>query len=332
MDNNIIEVKNNPVALRDFYEGLVQIAKLLSHDISNKGWLFVIDPRISDTTLNGEFLSFKNALRPEIANRLNLVIFHHGKSIPIKDGNELDPQLVRQILSEAPRGYPILPSAEKRDEVFLALLHQWVTGQGPMTARFLEEVVGCNYRTVFSAVDMLGASIERLPDRRFSLKYFPEHEWGRFLAVARKVRATLFFADASDQPRSTDSLLRRFLALKRSDVAVGGVLGAKRYYADLDLVGNPRLDLCVHCPGSFADIAFVQDLDPALERTSDQQRPARLAVHFIRRKETFFDPENDGSLWADPVESLIHLYQARLDEQARAFQEFLMMRGRELNG
>jgi hypothetical protein len=51
------------------------------------------------------------------------------------------------------------------------------------------------------------------------------------------------------RPRSPEVLLQRLSELNRSDIAVGGVLGARHYFPGLDLVGTPRLDLVVHSTG-----------------------------------------------------------------------------------
>jgi len=192
--------------------------------------------------------------------------------------------------------------------------------------------VGCNYRTVSATVNRLGPVLRRHTNRRIELKHFPDDAWSRFVAVADKTRATMLYIDPSDQPRSPESLVQRLKRLGRGDIAVGGVLGAKRYDPDLDIVGTPRLDLCVHAPGKYVDLDFVQQLDPALERTQAPDRPARMALHFLRRETPLFDREPDGSLWADPVECLLDLYEARLESQATDFAEFLATRGRELSG
>ena len=142
----------------------------------------------------------------------------------------------------------------------------------------------------------------------------------------------MLYADVSDQPHSYDSLLQRLWRLNIKYIAVGGVLGAKRFHDDLDIVGAPRLDLCIHAPEKYVNLDFMHALDPALERTRDTHRPARVALHFIRRKDALFDQDADGTLWADPVECLLNLYNARLEQQARRFQEFLMARAREQNG
>ncbi len=329
----IVEVKTRLPAARDLRDALVSLAMILGDKDDLRGYLLLQNPDLSKEFLESALQRFKATLRPDLCARLHLVV---AKGQDIVTGameiHEQDRELLERGLRQEETSSTSLAPASKQDEVFLVMLHQWVTGQGPMTSKWIEETVGCNYRTVVNALERLGPSVLRHSDRSVSLKYFPEQEWGRLLANMKRVRSTVLYTDASGQPRSPESLLRRLQCQGRHDVSIGGVLGAKRYYRDLDIVGAPRLDLCLHCPSRVVDTDLVRKLDPALERTRDIHRPAQLALHFIRRKEPFFDHDAAGGPWADPVECLLELYSARLDMQARSFQDFLVSKGRELSG
>ena len=109
-------------------------------------------------------------------------------------------------------------------------------------------------------------------------------------------------------------------------------MGAKRYYSDLDIIGTPRLDLCVHCTGKYIDLDFIKYLDPALELSRDPHAPTRLALHFVRRNNPLFDKGKNDVSWADPVECLFDLHEARLDSLAASFSEYLSEQGSVLNG
>lgn len=328
----VVEVKVSLQAARGLHDALTTTAMYLSKHPSKRGYLLLTQPKLSREFLRQEMDSFHRILVPGIADRLKLVVAEAGRLTVGAESIRQDDHAILQQALQVP--YPNLtPSvrARKQDEVFLLMLQQWVTGQGPLAVKWLEESAGCNYRTVSSALECLGNAIERHSDRSASLKYFPEDAWSRVVAMAPQIRSTVFYADASGQPRSFQSLLKRLHNLQRNDIAIGGVLGAKHYYGELDLVGTPRLDLCVHAPGGHMDAEFVTRLDPALQPTKDPQQPG-LAVHFIRRKEPFFDRDPSGTLWADPIECLLELYTARLDLQARDFQHYLASRGRELSG
>ena len=113
---------------------------------------------------------------------------------------------------------------------------------------------------------------------------------------------------------------------------MGGVIGAKYYYPDLNMVSTPRLDLCVHAPKDHFDLEFMKHLDPALKRSAATNGHSRVALHFIRRKESFFTRDESGNFWADPVECLTDLYEAALDPQALEFQTHLLKRAQSSNG
>lgn len=325
-------LKSRLSSARGLRDALVGLARTLAEKKKHRGYLLLVDPGLSRQFLEQEIEGFKETLRPEIATRLHWVTAQGGK--PEVGGGRLAPadlDLLQAGLKGSEKATDLLPPPKKRDEVFLAILRQWIAGEGPMTIRWLQDLVGCNYRTVAATVDRLGHAVQRHSDRSVALKYFPEQEWERFLPVAYKTRATIHYADASDQPRSPESLLQRVRALNRMDIAPGGVIGAKQYYPDLDIIGMPRLDLCIHCPARTPDLDFVQKLDPALEVTRDPHRPARLALHFIRRALPLYGGLQHTSRWADPVECLLHLYDARLTQQARSFEEYLIQRGKDVN-
>ena len=318
----IIEVKRGLSALRELRDALIRLAVSLARDSGKRGYLILVDPKLNKDRLASEINEIKSALLPDVAKRLLPVVSKKGEILP--GGARLeDAGLLQRTVDESGESGVLLPSSETQSEVFLVLLQQWIAGKTPMTSKGLGEIVGCTYRTVSAALHRLGPAIKRFSNRSVTFRYFPDQEWKRSLAVMNKIRSTIRYADASDQPRSSESLLRRLRQLRRDDIAVGGVFGAKRHYPDLDIIGAPRLDLCFHVSGARVDLDFIRLLDPALERTRDPHRSARLALHFMRRKDPLFDRDNEGFLWADEVECLLELFDAGLEHQALEFQSFL---------
>ena len=326
------EVKLQLSAIRTLRNSLVQLLRGLAEWEDKTAYLVLVDPRVSDSSLDEEMRVFAGALRPEIGKRLSLIIFRDGEMEGAPAGIEpSDLEVVKREV-EASRRLPFsLPRADKQSEVLRVVLHQWVTGQGPMTADWVAQVVGCNYRTVAAMLDKLGPAVDRLEDRRFQLKRFPSDAWGRFIATSRSARATVDYVDRSDQPRSPESLVRRLRDLGREDVAVGGAIGAKHYYPQLDLMSAPRLDLCVHSRGTHNDLEFVEHLDVALVRSKSSDAQPRVAIHFLRRAEPLFRRGDSGTLWADPIECLADLYEAGLDAQAMELQVHLTSEGDALD-
>jgi len=105
-------------------------------------------------------------------------------------------------------------------------------------------------------------------------------------------------------------------------LAIGGVLGAKHYFPDLDLVGTPRLDISLHARDHRVDLDFIEKLDPACAGSGIRSNPR--ASWFTRLSREFRSSSRDGGLqWADPVECLLDLHDARLETQAGQFLDAL---------
>ncbi len=270
----VVEVKARLSSGRSLRDALVQLVGVLAESQEKRrAYLLLIDPQVGLPNLHAVWRRFQAALRPEIASRLFVHVFRDGRFEENSVNNlpRADRELLDQCIAEAAEEAFPLPRPNTKSEVFRAMLHQWILGQGAMTSKWLAGAVGCNYRTVAATIEHLGRAVKRHSDRRVQLKYFPKDEWSKFLAVASTARATMNYVDRSDQPRSPESLVWRLHRLDRSDIAIGGVLGAKRYHPDLDIVGTPRLDLCVHCAGKYVDLDFVQRLDPQVLQVGVRQ-------------------------------------------------------------
>jgi hypothetical protein len=265
--------------------------------------------------------------------RLNLVVFKDGQfhGLPQDSDPKIRPHLERIVLEQLERGGSPLARGETYYELLEILIHQWLLDKGPMTADWLAKTAGCNYRTVASALRRLGGAIKRHSDRRIELAYFPQEEFARLLAVSDRFRATTRFTDRSGQPRSPEAHLRRLEKLNVTDIAIGGVIGARHYDADLDLVGTPRLDLSLHCPGKQMNLSFIEKLDPALKRVDDPHQPANVVIHAVRHANPLFQPRDGGLRWADPVECLIDLHEGHLDAQAADFLRALEARQSQMS-
>lgn len=328
------EIKTGLSAIRTVRDMLVKLVQGLVHSPTRMAYLVLVDPRVTAASLEKELNGLKAAMRPEIAERLVLVIVENGEmknipaNIPLADLEGLRQQIDVTITERF-----TLPSPDKKSEVLRFILLQWVRRTAPMTSEWISRTVGCSYRTVAAAIKSLGRAIERTEDRRVQLKYFPVENWARFMAVSERARASIYYADRSNQPRSVESLVRRLQQqTNRPKIAIGGVMGAKRHYPELDMVSAPRLDICLHAPGKHADLGFMEQLDPGLKRDDSPNKVARVALHFLRRKESLFERDETGIVWADPVECLADLSEARLDNIASEFQRFLSQRGEQLSG
>ena len=326
-DTAVGEIKSQPKAIRQVRDALVKLIKRLVQSPDKSAYLVLIDPQISRASLEDELNNLKAAMRSEVAGRLHLVVVVQQRieGLPANISPS-DIELLNQKIEESAVAFAPLPRPDMQSEVLKVLIHQWALDQGAMTFDWLSNTVGCTYRTVANMVEALGPAIDRSTDQGIKLKYFPRQAWAQFMARSRKSRATADYVDRSGQPHSPESLVKRLMSLDRDEVAVGGVLGASHYYPKLDMVSAPRLDLSVHVRGKHADLEFVGQLDPGLERVDVDDRPTPLVLHFVRRKESLFSKDDKGILWADPIECLADLQEARLDQQATEFESYLLKR------
>ena len=308
------------------------MAAALDREPSRAQLLCLVSPRMTVERLAEEWRIIERILRPEVVKRLAVhAMLPDGRCRTFGEIAEpLAARLCRDVTSrENLVGTIRLPPPDYSFLVLKLFVYSWLTHRGPVTARWLADTAGCSYPTVASATRHIGRAVVKRPDRRLELREFPRHEWSRLLAVADAARSTMRFADRSGQPRSAARLAERLQELRPDAVAIGGVLGARRYQPELDLMGLPRLDVSVHSPGRQADVAFVKRLDAALEATTDPAEPACVVVHFVRHHQPLFEKDGTGLAWADPVECLLDLHEARLEPQAAQFVSALEARRSE---
>jgi hypothetical protein len=312
-----VEVKFETHSIRNLRASLLGLAYWLTNNPTSRGLLVLVDSRMTEERLQREWKLAEQTLHPEVLERMT-VAFAKNKQyvgLPRDLGDNFRVWLDQLVLRESREGKP----RESFYAILEVLLHQWLLGKGPMASQWLMKTVGCSYPTVATSLRRLEPSLLRHSDRRVELRYFPRDEWARLLAVSDEVRSATRFSDRSGQPRSIDSLVDRLKRLGRSDIAVGGVIGARHYQPALDLVGTPRLDLSLHCRGKNVDWNFVKELDPALQETKRRDEPAPLVIHLVRRARSLFEPGEDRLPWADPVECLLDLHEGRLESQALEF-------------
>jgi hypothetical protein len=325
LGDSIFEVLIEPRDLRRLRASLLDIARFSAGTPGRRGILVLVDPKISEPRLSDEWTGARAVIRPEVFKRLAMVVCNEGK--PPQTNESLTPEERDHIAAvvEHERGHAIRKIAGRSEaffDILRPLLIAWFRRSGPLTSKELSAQTGFSYPTISNALRELEPYLVRHSDRRVELRDFPKDAWFRLVSQAENVRSTLAFADPSMRPRSPEVLLHRLRELNRSDIAVGGVLGARHYLPGLDLVGTPRLDLVVHNPRPDGSHEFLRKLDPALQ-PAKRGEPARVFVHTLRRPVAFFQNGDDGMVWADEVECLLDLHDARLESQALEFLERL---------
>jgi hypothetical protein len=322
---SIFEVKIGLRDLRSVVLAMVEAAHLTArNEIIERCFLILEAPLIGLERLIQEWQAICSLLRPDLAYKLSLVVRRSEHRIevagnpPSDEDEKIIDQVVESALFRQDKSQARRRHKEAFYEVFQVLLIHWFRRSGPLTLKELCQQTGFSYPTVASALERLDSSLRRHSDRRVELDTFPRDEWFRLVAQSEKARATQGYADRSGRPRPPEVLLSRLRELHRHDIAVGGVLGVRRYVPGLDLVGTPRLDLVIHSGREGEVPEFLRRLDPALV-PAERGEPCRVVLHTLSRPVSFFTESENGLCWADEVECLLDLHEARLEPQALEF-------------
>lgn len=306
--------------MRALSGAVVQLAMALEERPDHRGYLILADSKLSTQRLRDEWTQLTRILRPGINKRMIVCVKSPDGLRGFPSDPDPETQVLLQKVIDAERKAMIRARGARLSQpyydILRILINKWIRRAGPLTSRSIADAAGCSYPTVASALRKLDKYVTRHSDRRVELAAFPKDEWARLVANSDDVRQTLRFADRSDQPRSIDSLIHRLKQAQPEGVAIGGSLGARYFNPSLDLVGDPRLDLTIHCLTKEPDLRFLRKLDPALQPVRDGELP-RLAIHLVRQAEVFFEEAADGVIYADPVECMLDLHEMKLEEQAR---------------
>ena len=323
--HRLIEVKAGATALRSIRLGLMQLAYATAARPGFEGFLVLPDVAVTRKRLQREWQLAASALQPELLDRLSLCIGDEKRFVGIPRDPDAETQriLSQVVAAERTTAGPGRARGNASFVVLKILLHHWLTNGDLVTTDWLARTSGYSYPTIASVLHGLGSLVERRSDRRLRLRWFSREEFARLLAVSDRARDTARYGDRSGQSRSPEQHVRRLEKLAPAGIGIGGVLGAKHYFRDLDLVGVPRLDLSQHGPRRNLDLGFIEELDPALRRVEDPLEPATVVVHAVRHADPLFTPREGGLWWADPVECLLDLHEAHLDAQAARFLDAL---------
>lgn len=328
LGDSVFEALIEPRDVRRLRAAVIDLARVVSENPQRRGILILDQPRITEARLVDEWSAMNSILRPEILRRLAMVIGLEGAPNPeIGQLSNLERESVQFVIEHTRlQAYRKVP---RRTEAFFdilrVLLVHWIRKSGPITSKDLSEQTGFTYPTISTALARLEPHLRRHSDRRIELQSFPRDAWLKLVAQSEKVRSSYCYADRSGRPRSPEALLNRLREQGRSDVAIGGILGARHYVPGLDLVGTPRLDLVLRSNRMENGKDLLRRLDPAL-KPAERGEPAQVMVHTLYRPISFFDKDGNGDRYADEVECLLDLHEAHLEQQAMEFLEKLSPR------
>lgn len=310
-------VKPGIFTVRDLRSILVSFAYELKDAPENRYLCILVDSKFTSARLESELQAFKGIISPQMAEQIDLTLFDQNEGfIHFPDRCNVPHDQLREFIHEQLAFTGKHSPGATRSTVLNLMALQWLTRGAPQTTEALCRASGASYPTVFNTIKQLESEnlIVRQSDRRVSLKRFPENLWRRWV-VDGEARKSIRFKDLSGQARTPEDLAERLKNLNLTNVAIGGVIGAKHYYPKLDITGSPRLDLVVH-GGIKSDLGFIKKMDPALGQIHSLVEPANVVVHFLPRADSLFASDSKGFLLADPIECLANLYQGGLDHQA----------------
>lgn len=318
--------------VRRLRSSLVEIGRVAGQ--GKHGILILDTPHISDDRLFAEWLGMQTLFQTHILERLTLYIRREedwnqtlGCNLSKAEENILDEvtEYARQRSLRTNRR----PTDASFDILRVMLIH-WFRKAGPLTSKELAEQTGFSYPTIARTLEDLEPHLHRHSDRRVELQSFPKEAWLKLVAQIEKVRGSRGYTDRSGRPRPPEMLIDRLKedslrGLCHNAVAVGGTFGARHYVPSIDLFGNPRLDLVIdaHSERGHRTVSIdtlVRKLDPAL-KPAERGEPCQVVVHTLYRHKSFFTEANDGTFYADEVECLLDLHEARLEQQALEFLE-----------
>jgi hypothetical protein len=303
---------------RDIRDTLVSLAYVLSDQVPTTTALCIVTrSKLSIKRLLKEIDQFRGVVRQDLASRVHIATMD-GDGRLMGSPYDNTPEFL-QWLREfvATETATISRVRSNRQSVSSMLAQLWLRREGPQSFKALQYLCGASYPTVSTAVKDLSGSgfIEHQSDRRVGLKYLPHDAWLSMAKAHGENRKVLRFVDPTGQARTPEAMAMRLFKLQEQEipktVAVGGVIGAKHYFPDLDISASPRLDVTVY--GESTE--FVRKIDAALEQTSDPKAKAVLVVHLVRGSARFIEHSSDGT-WAPEVECLADLFELGLAREA----------------
>lgn len=332
IDNQLIEIKFAADSLRAVQAGLLQLAYALAANPSSRGFLVLVDCEITEDRIRSEWRDAHGVLQSNIADRTTICWTMGSKrfGVPNSPSEATWHVLEEEIAKERGRGHIFL-KPDYSTIILMILLENWFSGKGPVMIEWLKEKAGCTYPTVARALREIENVLSRGSDRSVALDYFPEDEFRRLVAIAPKARRTIRLADRSGKPRSVQFLIEKLQKLGHLDLkfAIGGVIGAKHYYPELNLLGVPRLDISVHSKRWVLDQSLALQIDPGLKITEHPGEPAAVVIHQTQQADSFFTENSQGLPWASRTECLLDLFESRLEAPAGEFLDYLKTRAKQ---
>lgn len=310
-----VSIKTGLHTVRDLRAALMTMAYAARFEAPGKWACVLVNTKMTSRRLQDELEMFRATVAGDVADRVWLGKTQKNGKIEGHDCPIPADWLEYLIQQELARASQLVRGASKYEVLSLLTLY-WLQGVPPQSADAICQAAGVSYPTLAAVLKELDVdhAIARDSSRKVHLNRLPQDAWKRWAVAKTRVRKTVRFVDYAGQARSPEEMVQRLRRLKLQNVAIAGVLGAKHYYPQLDITSSPRLDLTVH--GDNVNLDFVDQLDAGLQRSTNPDDTPQLVVHYLLRPQAFFEVDSEGTVWADPVECLADLFEARLNTQA----------------
>lgn len=325
LNGRLVEIITAQRGLRQLKAQLLDLAIAVEQNPSYEGLLVLDTPHVTSERIDEVWHSIMGVLEARIRARLRLAIrtakgeYRGLPTTPTpQDARDLDELIERFSKKWAAYKRP----AGARYDILHVLLVSWFRRKGPLAIKSICEISGYSYPTVAKALSQHESRLTRHSDRSVELRSFPREEWARFVSNSKELRESRYYTDRSRRPRPAEKLLEKLEKRGSLGLSVGGVLGSRHYVPGLDLVGTPRLDITISNVSVLSTDSIARRADPALE-PAEHGDPVSLAIHRGRLATTVFEQEQQDRVWADEVECLLDLHDARLEPQAQEFVENL---------
>jgi DNA-binding transcriptional ArsR family regulator len=318
----LVEIRRTNTA-RDVREGLLALAYAVqSTSRPSTGVCVIVDSRLSSKRLTDELDQFRSIARPEVARSIFLVWAKTQRVFFIDGELPEHSNMFMQALQAAIHEETAVGSASRvtRQQVKAVLVERVLSGLPPVTLGELRRVTGTSYQTASAALKELEQLGVVTGDRDGPIPLHGLHpialmKLAEEHALARKL---VRYTDPTGEGRMPSALANRLLSLRQRGVAgkaaISGVLGATRFFPDLDITAAPRLDVSVY----DGDIRFMSKLDAGLLAVDDPKRKATVVLHLQRdcRPDEMVAQEPD---LAARLDCLADLEQMGLQAEARDF-------------
>lgn len=250
-----------------------------------------------------EVEQFKSIAHPHIAGR---ILVHDVRSERQSQQLAMErPQLV----SEPTRK----PSTASQEAVVAYLLQRHLKTLPGVSIGTIAAETKASLPTIYKVLKTYEHCIDKDPeDKSLRLRYFAQNDWLYWILRTNQL-SSVYFIDRSGSPRSGKRLAKELARLQREDLAIGGLMGALHHLPALDATSSPQLDILVHGTRR-ADLSFITEMDPGLERFEGRTEMAHVVVHFIDRPAPLFEYRG-GQNWGSLPDCIANMQKAGLTHQ-----------------